>query len=133
MSIHVGTFPAAWTVDPDDFRFASGSREFALKGHITPGMGSEVMALVKSSGGQWVFSQYIDDYVDGHWAAQGSNLDKYMTWFVGELNKWLAKTFVPGTGPSGPGESAEPIEKVCHALGRIKIAVNADGTLTASL
>lgn len=135
--IHIGTFPSPWTVAPDDFHYKDAKgREFAITCHTTPGMGSEVVALVKS-GGSWKFGKYLDDYVDASFTAQGADMTKYLTWLAGKLTAWLGETFpadwkAPDDKPGDPGVG-EPIERIHACLGLLKITANADGTLSASL
>lgn len=135
--LHIGNFPAPWAVGPGDlhYRDAQG-REFAVTCHITPGMGSEVIVLAKTASG-WAFGAYLDDYVDGNFAAQGNDMTKYLTWLAGKLTAWLAQQFPAGWKPStvqaGDPGTGDPIERVHASLGLLKITVKADGTLSAGL
>ena len=59
-------------------------------------------------GGVWAWDAYLDDYVDGHFAAQDNDMGKYMQWLAGRLSAWLIKTWPAGwTPPAGPGPARQ--------------------------
>lgn len=137
MTIHIGTFPKPWFVGLGDLHYSDAQgREFAVTCHVTPGASTEVIALIKR-GGVWAWDAYLDDYVDGHFAAQDNDMGKYMQWLAGRLSAWLVKTWPAGWTPPAPGAvvdpGGEPIDRIHAMLGSIKIVVAADGTLKAEV
>lgn len=135
MAVQVGRFPP-WNVDADDIYIKGAlGREFVIKCHTTPGMGNEVVALIKDSAGAWQFAAYIDDYVDGNFQDRGEgDMKKYLAWLVTRIQFWLDSLFKPSSSSGTPTPTPAPtgtlIEQVQGGLKQLKFTANPDGTFT---
>lgn len=127
MSIQSTGFPLV--LQPNDFQRIDFGVKWGIKCQRIAGFGEIVYVTWFDKYGTQ-FQETLDDAFDIHVLEyEGDVIDWLKKYLLPRLNAWLAKTFKAGAvvEPDGLFEQAH------NAINSIKITVNADGTLTASL
>ena len=134
MSIQTGSFPLV--LDANDFQRTDGAIRWGIKCYRINSFGDAVYVTWWDSAGKQQ-QEALDDAFDIHVYQYGGDVTKWLKeYLLPRLNAWLTKTFKAGAAPAPaptPAPSDDLFENARVALGTIKITVNADGTLKASL
>ena len=121
-------------VDADDFQRTDRGVNWAIKFRDFGGY-QVCYIVVKSSAGVWEWAADIDNSFDTHIMNYKSVAEWVNKVLLVKLNEWLAKVF-PASAVPAPVPSpvvTDTFKQAWIASKGIKIVVNADNTLTASV
>ena len=131
MSIQTTGFPLV--LDADDFQRVDNYIRWGIKCHRINGFGDAVYVTWWDKAGKQ-YQETLDDAFDIHVYEYGADVNKWLKeYLLPRLNAWLAKTFKAGSAPAPAPAPTDPLAAALVAINTIKIVVNADGTLKATL
>ena len=131
MSIQTTGFPLV--LDADDFQRVDNYIRWGIKCHRINGFGDAVYVTWWDKAGKQ-YQETLDDAFDIHVYEYGADVNKWLKeYLLPRLNAWLAKTFKASSAPAPAPAPVDPLAEAIVAINKIKIVVNADGTLKATL